>query len=529
MRPLILLITSLLALPAAAANRDASAPAAAPRQGAMPAPPSIGRVLDSVRAAVGYRSLAALPNGFSITESPSDGAPPRTLLFGTRRGELRNGEEFGFDGYYAWQHDGRRDAAVPSPLRQREKAAFPLWVRSHWWLNPKSGIAIKVVAAETDSRTVALSLSRKDGLIAATLYIDRATWLPSRLVVPYERGPFTATYRDYRRVRGLNLPFTVETHYRDRATGRVLAVAPLAGRGMFAAPALPADHRFNAALPAALETAAGAPLAPGVAGHIYVRAAADGQAGWWHFDSGSDSMIIDSSVADALHMPVIGTHRSMGADGIAREGTWRRGKSFTLGRIRIENPIYRAIDLSANNAPPGERRMGTIGYDLFARSVVEYAAGGRNVRICEPSGYRLPRGARWRPLDFIDATPAARGRVERRAEGLFQIDTGSAGTIDFARPFHETHRLLAERRSEASRSLGSGGSFAVQRGRISRFDFAGRSYRDLEVLFRMGGVSREGSAGTLGRTILEPFTTVFDYSNRRIAFVPPAAGKGTCG
>lgn len=508
----------------------APGPAAA-QSAARAVAPSATQVLASVRRAVGYRSLAALPNGFAVTERVTgDGAEDRIVHFGTRRGELRNGDEFGFDGSFAWQNDRRRNMAIPFSQGQREKLMWPLWVRGYWWLNPRSGIAARILPGESDARMVALALTLRDGLVPATLYVDRATWLPVRLVVPYERGPYTARYSDYRTIRGLRLPGVVETDYRGESRRQLLTMTPIPDRAVFAAPALPADYRFDPSRPAAPETLAGAPFGPNSPGHIYVRATADDvRTGWWHFDSGSDSMIIDEAVANELGMEIIGTHRSMGADGTPREGTLRRGRSFSIGRIRIENPVYRAMDLSANNAPPGERRMGTIGYDLFARSAVEYAGGGRDIRICDPRLYRLPRGARWRRLEHIDATPAARGLVEGRIEGLFQIDTGAAGTIDFARPFHERHRLLANRATESMRSQGSGGSFAVERGHIARFDFGGRRYDNLEVTFRTGGISRDGSAGTVGREVLAPFRMVFDYSNHRVAFAPLAAGHGRCG
>ncbi len=527
--PMLLSGCVVLAVEIPAPAQTAAAPGAAQAGGL--AVPSAPQVLAAVRRAVGYRRLAALRNGFAITEASGEaGARPETIHFGTRRGELRNGDEFGFDGFYAWQHDSRRNMAVPSPQRQREKNLWPLWVRGHWWLNPQSGIDVSVIGAETDARTVALSLSLPDGLVPATLYLDRATWLPVRLVVPYERGPFTALYSGYRRERGLLLAGAVESTYRSTSRRRLLSMVANSDASAFAAPALPRDHSFDPTRPATVEATAGAPLGPGSPGHNYLRATVDGRStGWWHFDSGSDSMIIDEAVANELGMEVIGTHRSMGADGNPREGTWRRGRSFSIGRIRIENPVYRAMDLSANNAPPGERRMGTIGYDLFARSVVEYSAGGMNVRICDPRSYRLPRGTRWQRLEHIDATPAFRGVVERRLEGLFQVDTGAAGTIDFTRPFHERHRLIEGRTVEALRSQGSGGSFSVARGHLTRFDFAGRRYDNLEVTFRTGGVSREGSAGTIGRTLLAPFTTIFDYANHRIAFVPVAGGGGSCG
>ncbi|HEX8528036.1 retropepsin-like aspartic protease, partial [Allosphingosinicella sp.] len=273
---------------------------------------------------------------------------------------------------------------------------------------------------------------------------------------------------------------------------------------------------------------AGAAFAGGTPGHVYVRASInDARDGWWHFDSGADSSVIDESVAQEFGMEVIGTHRSMGADGVPREGTWRRARSVTVGRIRIENAIFRALDLSANNAPPGERRMGTFGYDLFARVVVEYGDGGRFVRICDPATYRLPRGGRWQKLQHIDSTPAFPGSVEGRL-GLFQLDTGTVGSIDFTQHFHQRAGLLRNRATRRMNVAGSGGSFPVEVGRVSDFRLAGQVFEDLEVAFRTGGISREGSAGTVGREVLDRFTMVFDYPHQRLAFLP-AGSSGSCG
>jgi hypothetical protein len=489
--------------------------------------PSIAEVIANVRRAVGYERMNGFAPAFTITEQGADGATS-ALQFGTRRGELRNGWEFIHDGTLAWQHDSRREMMVPSALRQREKAAWPLWVRGHWWLSPQSGFHGRVDAARSNAGEVAVLLSLPQGIVGATLFIDRTSWLPVRLVVPYERGPFTQHYRDYRSVDGVKFASEVETSYRDTSLRRLVSVARLASTANFVRPALPADHRFDTRRPARLETRAGAPFANGTPGHVYVRGSInDAREGWWHFDSGADSSIIDESVAVQLDMEVIGTHRSMGADGNVREGTWRRGRSLTIGRIRMENPVFRALDLSANNAPPGERRMGTLGYDLFARSVVEYGNGGGFVRICNPDTYRLPRGAHWQKLQHIDSTPAFPGSVEGRL-GLFQLDTGTAGSVDFTKHFHDAAGLLRDRSTRRVEVAGSGGSFPVEVGRVTDFRLAGQLYEDLEVAFRTGGISREGSAGTVGREVLDRFTMVFDYPGQRLAFLP-AGSAGSCG
>ncbi|HEU0100477.1 MAG TPA: retropepsin-like aspartic protease [Allosphingosinicella sp.] len=520
----LLTLTAGLAFAAAAplwssAMAQAEAPPAA-------VAPSTAEVLRNVRAAVGQDRLHAFGRAFEIAEKGADGGIDR-IRFGTAKGELRNGDEFLYDGSLGWQFDSRRNMFFPASLRQREKAAWPLWIRGHWWLDPRSGVQARLLAGESNSREVALALSLPGGVVGATVYVDRATWLPDRVVVPYERGPFTQRYRDYRTVRGVRFPFAVDTSYRNSSTSAVVSVLPVAPEPHFARPKPPLDHRFDPSRPAALETRQGAPFPSGTPGHVYVRAVADDvRSGWWHLDSGADASIIDESVAEALHMEVIGTHRSAGADGKPVEGTWRRAKSLTVGRLRIENAVFRAMDLSGNNAPAGERRMGTLGYDLFARAVVEWGDRGRRVRICDPAGYRLPRGASWQRLEHIDSTPAFRGVAEGHS-GLFQIDTGNAGTVDFAKPFHERNALLRNRPTRQVQVLGSGGSFAVEVGRLADFKFAGQDYRDLEVAFRTGGVSREGSAGTIGRDVLERFTLVFDYPHQRLAFLP-AGRSGFC-
>lgn len=488
---------------------------------------SVAEAIDRVREAVGYRHLNALSPAFAISEKDEGGAVHQ-LLFGTARGELRNGFDFLHDGTLAWQGDSRRGMMVPAPLRQREKLGWPLWVRSHWWLSPQNGFFIRIAPRQSNAEEIAITLSIPEGVVGATVFIDRQSWLPRRVVVPYERGPFTQHFRDYRAVNGVMFPFEIETTYRETARRTVVSINQAPSTADFARPPLPADHHFDSRRPARLETRPGAPFANGTPGHIYVRGSVDdAPAGWWHIDSGADSSIIDEAVAQALGMEVIGTHRSMGADGTAREGTWRRARSLSIGRIRIENAVFRALDLSANNAPPGERRMGTLGYDLFARAVIEYGEGGRFVRICDPATYRLPRNATWQKLRHIDSTPAFPGTVEGRI-GLFQLDTGAAGSVDFTKTFHERAGLLAGRETRRMAVAGSGGSFPVEVGRIADFRIGGQIYRDLEVAFRTGGISREGSAGTVGREVLDRFTMVFDYPRQRLAFLP-AGTTGSCG
>jgi hypothetical protein len=487
---------------------------------------SAAELLASVRRAVGYERL---PAALEVRERSESGGE-RTLLLGTRHGEVRNGDAFGFDGAYRWRFDDRRGMAVPDSLRNHEKNAWPLWARSYAWLDPRAGFEVSVAAGESDASTIALRLKRSGGLVAATLYVDRATHLPQRLVIPYEKGPFTALYSDYRDVAGVRVPYRVETRYRDAAVFRTLAVAALKRPGhRFDAPPLPRDHRFDNGLPARLEVRRGPDFGPGVPGHAFVRPLVDGrETGWFLVDSGADGMMIDERIADSLGMEVIGRARMMGADGRPREGTIRRGRTLQVGRLIISSPTYLAVDLSGSNAPPGEKRAGVIGYDVFARAVIEFGEGGNRIAVCDPARYRAP--ARWAPMGFLDQTAAVETKLEGGRRGLFQVDTGFAGSVDFFKDYIERTGLLDGRATEERMSQGASGGFAMRVGRIGWIDLGGRRFRNEDAGFRTN-VVREGAAGVVGRGLMRKFTTVFDYPHRRLAFLPAAAsppGESRC-
>lgn len=520
MKYLALLLAAVAVLPGAAT----------PVPAAAAAEPPVGTVLARVRRAVGYEALARLPVGFSVVERGDSDGSRQTLSFGARGGALRAGTDYGYDGRYRWRFDERRGIAIPAPLRLHEKTAWPLWVRSYWWLNPKSGFTVAVMPAESNANEVALRLAEPGGLVPATLWIDRRTWLPSRLSVPYERGPYTAAYSDYRAALGMRLPFTVETRYGSSSVRHVAAVAviPAAQAGFAAPPPVP-PARFDSSAPARLALRRGTPFGPSAPGHLFAEAAVDGTAaGWFLLDSGADGMMIDTALADRLGLPVVGRTRPIGADGRPREATYRRAHSFRVGRLTFDNPLFLALDLSGNNAPPGAARSGVIGYDVFARAVVEFARGGEWATVCDPAAYRLPAPGRWRPLEFLDLAPAVTTRFEGGRTGLFQIDTGAAGTVDFYRQYVEAERLLAGRDTHEVQSAGAGGAFAMREGRIGRFELGGRRFSNLEAGFRTN-FSREGGAGIVGRALMAPFLVVFDYPHRRIAFVDAARARPASG
>jgi hypothetical protein len=486
---------------------------------------TVARVLTNVRKAIGYRKLKALKPGFVVEEAEAASGTDNRILWLGSSGEFRqesrpsDNRPLGFDGKFGWQVD-RTGLPAPMPQRLREKLLIPAWVRSGWWLNDAAPLVFSILPEEANEQQVALSMKLERGLVGAKIFVDRATWLPAKLVVEYERGPYTLILKDYQESLGFSLPQRTVTNYRGSDSEyKVKTVTEITGSNPFTVPPLPPDTTFDNSLAAELMIAQGVPFSAESPGHYYVRPLVDGRdLGWFHFDTGSDTMHIDTKLADELKMPILGKSQSRGADGRVQDVTIRQGKTLQLGRVTFKNPIYLAMDLSDRNAPPGEKRAGLVGYPLLARVVVEVTAGGKRIALYEPASYKLTKG-NWRELSYIDLTPAVRCRFEGNREGLFQLDTGYVGTVTFYDKFIKDEKLLDGREVHEDTDIGAGGTYKVLTGSIKWFELAGYRFNNPQAEFRVSGLSREGGAGVVGREFLSVFTIVFNYPQRRVAFL----------
>ena len=490
---------------------------------------TVQQVLANVRKAIGYDRLKGLKRGFVLEEYSGQMIDaPAYRYFGTG-GEYREGTKsaddsrpLGYDGKFGWQLD-RAGLPAPMPQRLREKLLIPAWVRGGWWLNDRAPFVFSLLPEETNDKQVTLSMRLKNGLVGSKIILDRATWLPSTLVVEYERGPYTMAFKDYKETEmGLRVPWQTSVNYRGKDTvSSVKTVSEIAKEEMtpFAVPPLPADTTFDNSLPAELKVAQGVPFSNDSPGHFYVRPLVNGKdVGWFHFDTGADSMQIDTKLADELNLPILGKSQTRGADGKPQEVTIRQGKTFQLGRVTFKNPIFLATDMSGRNAPPGEKRAGYLGYPLFARVVLEVTGGGKTIALYDPKSYKLNKG-KWQELSYIDVTPAVVCRFEGNREGLFQLDTGTVGTVTFYEKYIKDEKLLEGRKVKEETNVGAGGTYQELTGNIEWFELAGYRFKNPEASFRVAGLSREGGAGVIGREFLSVFKIVFDYPDRRIAFI----------
>src|SRR5947209_6381693 len=168
-----------------------------------------------------------------------------------------------------------------------------------------------------------------------------------------------------------------------------------------------------------------------VGGLVFVRASVEGSRPLaFVLDSGAARMVIDRRVADELGLRRVGSGRIGGAGAGGLRVDYVRDVTLALAGITSSGHELAAADLGPLEATTGRRVDGVLGYELFARLVVEidYPAGQVTLRAPERYAYRGP-GVEL-PLDVERHWPFVRGEIVLDdgsvVEDRFLVDSGSS-------------------------------------------------------------------------------------------------------
>jgi len=221
-------------------------------------------------------------------------------------------------------------------------------------------------------------------------------------------------------------------------------------------------------------------------------------------DCGASLFVIDSSKTKELGLKTNGNGKIQGAGEGNVNVTYTDSLSFNLPGIKINVPRATIIDLS--NAIPGQKVDGLVGYDLFAKYVVEINFHANTVRLFDPkkflysgNGSRIPIIIRRKQI-YVHAKVKVAGYAPVIHEYI--VDSGSSDNVD--------DDLIAQ--STASKSEGLGGvgigqTFKVKVGYIESFQIGKYLIRNIK------GVS---GAQVIGNGLLHNYTVIFDYSRKRM-------------
>jgi len=249
-----------------------------------------------------------------------------------------------------------------------------------------------------------------------------------------------------------------------------------------------------------------------VGGLVFVRVSVEGSRPLaFVLDSGAARMVIDRRVADELGLRRVGSGRIGGAGAGGIPVDYVRDVTLALAGMTSSGHELATADLRPLEATVGRRVDGVLGYEVFARLVVEidYPAGEVTLRAPERYAYRGP-GVEL-PLDVERHWSFVRGAIVLDdgsvVEDRFLVDSGSSDTVD-----HPVVMQLQQRR-ESQTGVGLGTPTRGYVGRAKAFRIGGFTI-DAPTVACCGGT--EDTSRLIGSGVLGRFHVIFDYSRRRM-------------
>ena len=408
-------------------------------------------------------------------------------------------------------------ALQPVELYARESELLRAWVRSGYWLSTTAPVEISLIEAVPPTFAVRLL----EGVITAHVELDPADHLARSLRLPDGSAELLIEFSDYRSVDGLQVAYGLRS---ELSTGQewiqTVEEAKVVSSTEFKLEVVAeaADYSFDEAVPAAV------PVVRARTGHLFVRALVEGQdMGLFLFDTGAGFSGLSDPASEALGLEAFGSTSVTGLGGGVRSVQLRRPELLQLGPLMIRDLVMQdGVNVERKEKLAGEKVAGVLGWDVMQRAVVELDGGSDEIVLHDPATYELPEGE-WLPLTLHYQVPYVAARFEGGREGLFMLDSG-AGSHSLLFFADATRRLglLDGRKTLRGEGTGAGGDFGVETGTIESFSLAGDSFEQVPATFTTGddGETDPYSVGLIGGEILGRYRLVFDYSGRRVAFLP---------
>lgn len=416
---------------------------------------------------------------------------------------------------FDWVYDGDRGRTRdpsghvgPLDLTDLEFFRLSAAVLTGRWLCADGRVEVGPARIVGERYVVPLRWSGGDGRY--TLTVDARSHLPVELAAT-SGAPGQARYERFE-VRGWCLmprSLTFDAgHLRDTLTVDTVARCEDIDA---TAPGDTSDDDFDASTTGALRVGR---TPRGRLPLVYPRV--DGrEVGAFLFDTGASAMAIDAALADRLSLPALGRTWVSTSDG-GTGACFRRASSFALGPVKLRAPTLLELDLAAMREVFGVSLAGIVGYDVFARCVVDLRGDGAAITLRAP-GSVIAHDLRWAPLRFEDRCPLVRC-ASAGGDGLFALDSGSASAVTCYAAAAEAWGLATTTRA-ATRMHGASGSRAVPTRTLAHFAVADARFEAVKAVIltsRDGLGGAHGRYGTVGWPLLRRLDATLDYPHARI-------------
>lgn len=490
-------------------------------------PDTTAAVLDRVRQALRYQGMAQQASGVLIRGKSSlmGGEGDYSLVFdGAGRFALettgRLGRTLAFDGTTAWEI-GFQGTPRVLELGDRANGLLKVWCMTGQWLAPGAPLHFAEAPTADGDQAVSIAFDMDERRMTGAVRVSTATWLPERFMWESGARTETLTPSGYAEHAGMMLPEKVEDVQHGSADSYTLASAgpaPSYVRSPYEPRLAMPAAKFESS-PAALE------VVKAKTGHLLVKPKIGGkELGWFIFDTGAGSTVIDPAVAKGAGLEPFGNVSVVGVGGGAA-GAFYRPSSLTLGPATIESPVMAGTDLSFLNAPMGETIAGVVGYDLLSRCIAEIDLTEGRVALYDPAKYTLPRG-KWIDAVVYQRHLCVPGSFEGH-KGLLKLDTGANGDVTIHAPAVKEFELLKGRETKPAGLGGVGGMVPAAMGTLASLEVGGKTFENVSATFATEAKGAFGdvyTSGNVGNGILVRFVLVVDFGGRRVAMMEKEEG-----
>jgi len=261
-------------------------------------------------------------------------------------------------------------------------------------------------------------------------------------------------------------------------------------------------------------------------------------------DTGADSAIVMTDVAQELGLTLTGTVNVGGAGSGSQTGAMVKGATWSLdGLAGFSQPVVLALPLMSLSAGMGQAIDGIIGGQFIRQFVVQVDYQAHTVTLHDRNTFTYAGKGEALPIEFRQGHPVVTARVtpvgglplERR----FVVDIGSGMALALHTPFVTEQHLLASP-AKTVRVIGAAGAGGAVQGRVGRVELlqlGSFQLRQVTTMFSQdtgGALADAALAGNIGAQIAMRFRVFFDYGRNRLilepspafadAFVPAMAG-----
>ena len=468
-------------------------------------------------------------------------------------------------------------------LDDREAALLSTWIRSGYWVTKdcfetKGLVEVSYVKDTNENERVVAIKLKDDGLIIANVFLCKETYLPKKVEIKccgsvetwkytrwkaYESGAYMfaqtceiigssgSTQRfDVRgyRAKSSSTTFSCPEKRFDSELISIKSINTVAGESSNSSSSSNNNNNNNSSSRCSSssgnnnknskESTYNVEVVKCSSDHVLVRPHINGRdVGPFILDTGASGLVLDQRVADDLNLNTFGEVHVSGVSTKVK-CAFRRAKELTIGKLKIEKPVFMQMDASGIVSGCSERVVGIIGFDAFKSSIVDVSSGKDKTVHIYPRGYFDSADWPWQNVSIVSNVPHLKARFSGKGNHqtklrVFMIDSGAGGAdiIFHGRAVESLdleNALLSKnevRRTSTVRGVsgsggGSGGAEKCIKATLDWIEFENKGVRiaDLSTLLAKGdGFDlSEFGVGMVCANVLNSRRVVYDMPNRRM-------------